>query len=66
MPALAVLKISMDPSAFFTSQVQPEPKLVTADWVNCFLSSSNEPNVALMVSAKAPVGSPPVGLGLFQ
>jgi hypothetical protein len=33
VPALEVLKISTLPSAFLTSQVQPEPKLVAADWL---------------------------------
>ena len=57
--ALLVLTISTPPAAFFTSQVQPEPKLPTALAVNFSLNAANEPNAALMAAASAPVGSPP-------
>jgi hypothetical protein len=67
LPALEVLTMSTPPSAVFTSQVQPEPKLVAADWLKASLNSSKEPNLALMASARAPLGSPPpFGLRQFQ
>ena len=47
------------PSAFFTNQAQPEPKVVTAHLVNSSLNFAKEPNVVLIASANAPVGSPP-------
>ena len=59
--------MSTEPSAFFTSQVQPEPKLPTADAWKAFLKSSKEPHLALMASASAPVASPPpLGFMLLQ
>ena len=48
--------ISNSPCAFTTSQVQPEPKQVTADCVNAFLNSSNEPNFLSIASANFPDG----------
>jgi len=41
--------------------------LPTADVVNAFLKSSNEPHFDLIASASAPVGSPPpLGVRQFQ
>jgi hypothetical protein len=57
--------ISTLPSAFFTSQVQPEPKLPAAEAANFSLNASNEPNAALMASASAPLGAPPPA-GYYQ
>ncbi len=57
--------MSREPSAFLTSQVQEEPKLLIAESVNLALNSSNEPKAALIASATAPVGSPPA-LGARQ
>ena len=51
--------ISKLPSAFLTSQVHDEPKLLIAESVNLALNSSNEPNALLIASATAPVGWPP-------
>ena len=51
--ALLVLTISSAPSAFLTSQVQPEPKLPTALAVNFSLNASNEPKVAARCFAGA-------------
>jgi hypothetical protein len=50
---------------FLTSQVQPEPKLPTAEAWKAFLNSSKLPHLALMASARAPVGAPPP-LGFMQ
>src|SRR5690606_35710755 len=62
-----MLTMSTEPSAFFTSQVQAEPKLPTAEAANAFLKSSKEPDSALMASASAPLGSPPpLGFMLCQ
>jgi hypothetical protein len=64
---LLVLTIAREPSAFLTSQVQLEPKLLIALSVNLALNSAKEPKAPLIASATAPVGSPPpVGLRLFQ
>ena len=52
-----MLTMSTEPSAFLTSQVQPEPKLPTAEAWKAFLKSSKEPHLALMASASAPVGA---------
>jgi hypothetical protein len=57
--ALLVLTMSTDPSAFLTSQVQPEPKLPTADLVKASLKASKEPHLASMAAASAPRGWPP-------
>src|SRR5690625_5611364 len=65
--ALPVWRISRLPSAFFTSQHQPEPKTATVLSVNSFLKFSKEPKLLLIASAKGPVGSPPpFGLRQFQ
>jgi len=62
-----VLTIAKEPSAFLTNHVQLEPKLLIALAVNAALNSAKEPKLALIASAKAPVGSPPpLGLKLFQ
>src|SRR5690348_10444194 len=59
--------MSSEPSAFFTSQVQPEPKLPTAAFVNASLNASKEPHLALIASPSAPLGAPPpCGLRQFQ
>src|SRR3990167_694760 len=64
---LLVLTMSTEPSAFFTSQVQPEPKLPTALLVKASLKAAKLPHLALMAAASAPVGSPPpAGFMLFQ
>src|SRR5690606_10712374 len=66
VPALLVLTISSS-LPFFTSQVQPEPKLPMAELVKASLNLSKEPHLALIASARAPVGSPPpFGLRQFQ
>ena len=57
--ALLVLTMSRLPSDFFTNQVQLEPKLFTALSLKAVLNAEKEPHLALMASAKAPVGSPP-------
>jgi len=59
VPAAPVFTMSTLPSGFFTSHVQPEPKLPTADFWNASLKAPNEPHLALMASASAPLGSPP-------
>src|SRR5690606_34189110 len=59
VPALLVLTMSTEPSGFFTSQVQPEPKLPTAAVWNCFLNSSNELHFFSIAALSAPEGSPP-------
>ena len=65
--AFDVLTIARLPSAFFTNQVQLEPKLLIALSVNFALNYANEPKLAMIASANAPVGSPPpLGLKLFQ
>ena len=67
VPALLVLSRASVPSAFLTSHAQPEPNVVTAVLVNFSLNCANEPNVVLIASASAPVGSPPpVGERQFQ
>ena len=47
---------SSEPSVFLTSQAQPEPNVPTATFVNSSLNLSNEPHLALIASARAPVG----------
>ncbi|MNN88748.1 hypothetical protein D3C81_2064730 [compost metagenome] len=65
--ALLVLTMSTEPSAFLTSQVQPEPKLPAADLLNASLKASKLPHLALMASASLPEGAPPaLGARLFQ
>ena len=59
VPAPEVFTMSSEPSAFLTSQVQPEPKLPTAEVLNAFLNSSKLPHLASMAAARAPVGAPP-------
>src|SRR5690606_27502261 len=59
VPALLVLTMSTEPSGFFTSQVQPEPKLPTAALLNSSLNFSKEPHFLLIASASAPLGAPP-------
>src|SRR5690606_9221555 len=59
--------MATEPSLFFTSQVQPEPKLVTALLVNCSLNLSKEPNALSIASATLPLAAPPpLGLRQFQ
>ncbi len=41
---IQVFTISIDPSGFLTSQVHPEPKLLTAILLNCSLKPSTEPH----------------------
>jgi hypothetical protein len=50
--------MSTEPSAFFTSQVQPEPKLPTALFVKASLKAAWLPHLALIAAASAPCGSP--------
>ncbi len=65
--AFEVLTMSTVPSGFFTSQVQPEPKLPAPDLLKASLNWAKEPNLALMASASAPVGSPLLlGVRQFQ
>jgi hypothetical protein len=52
-----MLTMSTEPSAFLTSQVQPEPKLPTAEVWKAVLKASSEPHLALMASARAPLRS---------
>src|SRR5574343_2046259 len=67
VPAAPMLTMSTEPSSFFTSQVQPEPKLPTAEVWKAFLNSSREPHFLLMASARAPAGAPPpFGFMQFQ
>ena len=56
---LAVLVTANFPSLVTTSQAQPLPNCPAAASVNCFCKLSNEPNSAVMASARAPVGVPP-------
>jgi hypothetical protein len=51
--------MSTVPSAFFTNQVQPEPKLPTALLTKASRKAAWLPHLALMAAASAPVGSPP-------
>ena len=63
---MLVLTNAKLPSAFFTNQAQPEPKVVTAHLVNSSLNFAKEPNEVLIAFANAPVGSPPpFGVKLF-
>src|SRR5512135_3000614 len=65
--ALLVLTMSTLPAAFFTSQVQPEPKLPTALLTKASLKASKLPHLAVMASARAPAGAPPpLGFMLLQ
>src|ERR1700761_6745428 len=65
--ALLVDTRSSEPSAFFTSHAQPEPNVPIAVLANSSLNLSNEPHLALIASANAPVGAPPpCGDRLFQ
>ena len=65
--AFEVLTIAKLPSLFLTNHVQLEPKLLIALSVNFVLNSANEPKLASIALASAPVGSlPPLGLKLFQ
>ena len=67
LSALLVLSIDSEPSGFFTSHAQPEPKVVTAVAVNFSLNCANDQKVWLIASANAPVGSPPpLGARQFQ
>src|SRR5271169_3344801 len=62
-----MLTMSTEPSTFFTSQVQPDPKLPTAEVWNAFLKSSKLPHFLAIASASAPLGAPPpLGFMLFQ
>src|SRR3569832_155033 len=54
--ALPVFSISSVPSAFFTSQVQPEPKLARAACVKNFLKSSMLPKCFLFATDTGPMG----------
>jgi hypothetical protein len=65
--ALDVLTMPSEPSGRCTSQVQPEPKLATADLPNSSLNLSNEPKALAIASASLPDGAPPpFGLRQFQ
>src|SRR5574343_1868491 len=67
VPAAPMLTMSTVPSAFLTSQVQPEPKLPTAEVRKAVLKASSEPHLASMAAARAPVGAPPpFGFMQFQ
>jgi hypothetical protein len=67
VPAAPMLTISTEPSAFLTSQVQPEPKLPTAEAWKALLNSANEPHLASIAAASAPAGAPPpAGFRQFQ
>src|SRR5690606_14016023 len=67
LPAPMVLAKAREPSAFFTSQPQPEPKVPMETLLNSSLKASKEPKALLMASASSPVGSPPpLGLRQFQ
>jgi hypothetical protein len=67
LAALDVLTISIEPSLFLTSQVQPDPKLPIPDLMKAALNSSKEPNAASIASPRAPEGEPPPsGLRPFQ
>ena len=55
--ALLVFTIATEPSAFLTSQVQLEPKLLIAELVNSSLNFSKEPNALLIASATSPVAA---------
>jgi hypothetical protein len=59
--------MSTEPSAFLTSQVQPEPKLPTAEAWKALANSANDPHLASMAAASAPPGAPPpFGVRQFQ
>src|SRR5690606_20736555 len=56
--ALPVLRsVSLLPSR--QSHAQPEPNCVAPAAANCFLNSSYEPKLSLIMSAILPVGCPP-------
>ena len=58
---------SNSPDGVLTNHAQPEPNVVTAHLLNASLNASNEPHLALIASANAPVGAPPpLGFMLFQ
>src|SRR5690606_28322495 len=59
VPALLVFTMSTEPSLFFTSHVQPEPKLPTALLLKASRKASNELHFFVMASASAPEGWPP-------
>jgi hypothetical protein len=64
---LLVLMTSSEPSGFLTSQVQPEPKLPTANLANASLNAAKVPHLLLMAAASVPSGRPPaLGARLFQ
>jgi hypothetical protein len=54
-----MLTMSSEPSAFLTSQVQPEPKLPTAEAWKALANSANDPHLASIAAASAPAGAPP-------
>src|SRR3546814_20772076 len=61
-----LLVIASEPSAFCTSQAQPEPKVPTAVSVNCFLKSSTPPNCLTKASVNFLHGAPCFGVRQFQ
>src|SRR3546814_11955499 len=61
-----LLVIASEPSAFCTSQAQPEPKVPTAVSVNCFLKSSTPPNCLTKASVNFLPGAPCFGVRQFQ
>ena len=54
---LAVERISSFPSAFTTSQAQPEPKRVAAAAEKASLKASNEPKVASISANNLEIGT---------
>ena len=54
-----MLTMSTVPSLFFTSQVQPDPKLPTALFEKASLKLAVLPHFFLMASPSGPLGSPP-------
>jgi len=63
----AVLVTASLPSLVTTNHAQPLPNSPAAASVSCFCKLSNEPNSAVMASAKAPFGvSPPFGFKISK
>ena len=64
---LLVFSSASLPSEFCTSQVHPEPKLLTAELVNCSLNASTEPKEPCRAEASLLLDAPPpLGLRQFQ
>ena len=56
-----------EPSAFTTSQAQPEPKRVAPAFANASLKASKPPSSASIAAPRSPTGAPPpFGLSIFQ